>query len=104
MGLYSAVMSFIEGEQLPLGTISTYDRLVVNADVINLAEGLFTVGQFEDTLTGHSTRDMLVGGRGDDILNGLGGNDLMVGGTGNDTYFARPNRRLRVRKSWRWHK
>ncbi|WP_323601807.1 calcium-binding protein, partial [Rheinheimera pleomorphica] len=40
-----------------------------------------------DSLTGTTANDVLLGGAGDDVLTGLAGNDRLFGGTGSDTYI-----------------
>lgn len=39
---------------------------------------------FNDTLSGSSAANILVGGDGDDVLSGLGANDTLIGGSGQD--------------------
>jgi Ca2+-binding RTX toxin-like protein len=56
-------------------------------DTISLFENL-TGTAFNDTLTGSSAANVLIGGTGDDSLNGGSGADTMVGGTGDDTYVV----------------
>lgn len=44
------------------------------------------LGMGDDTITGSSANDFLVGGMGDDVLDGGAGNDMMIGGGDADTF------------------
>ncbi|MBX9609489.1 MAG: hypothetical protein K2Y51_24990 [Gammaproteobacteria bacterium] len=50
-------------------------------------------GSGDDTLTGTSAAQTLVGGLGNDVLDGAGGADVLLGGAGDDTFVWRSDLR-----------
>jgi Ca2+-binding RTX toxin-like protein len=47
-----------------------------------------TGNSLNNTITGNSAANILIGGAGNDTLNGNGGADTLMGGLGNDTYYV----------------
>ncbi|MGI9349924.1 MAG: NF038122 family metalloprotease [Rhizobiaceae bacterium] len=73
----------------PAGNVNNPTNLDLMAfDVIGwdkLVDNVNFGTQFNNTLNGSSTRDLLMGRDGNDTLNGLADDDRLVGGDGNDT-------------------
>jgi Ca2+-binding RTX toxin-like protein len=84
MGLYLAEVEFLRQNGIDLADIRNapdYDNFIF---YVADSTGQYIVGAGDDTLTGTTAAEVIVGGLGNDTLSGAGGNDNLVGGVGND--------------------
>jgi Ca2+-binding RTX toxin-like protein len=86
--------------QVTVFTAETNDVLTINAqggnDTVDVS-GITSVfaltidgGAGDDTITGSSRADILLGGDNNDTITGRQGNDIIFGGNGNDTFVWNP--------------
>ena len=68
-----------------LGTVGAQNTVAAGNDTLSNFENLLG-SDFNDTLTGNASANVITGGLGNDTLDGAGGADTLVGGLGNDSY------------------
>ena len=68
-----------------LGLVGAQNTVGEGSDSIANFENLLG-SDFNDTLTGNGSANIITGGLGNDTIDGAGGADTLVGGLGNDTY------------------
>ena len=71
------------GVTVSLALTTAQNTVGAGSDTLSAFENL-TGSAFDDTLTGNTAANVLIGGTGNDALNGGAGADTLVGGTGND--------------------
>ena len=91
MNLYREFVDFFAAE----GVLSTrkngldYDVIRVEVRPDDVAEELYSVGAYNDHISGTNLSEIILGGDGQDTLDGGGGADWLLGGTGRDRILGR---------------